>query len=189
MQLATTSFFERILGVMQLDPRAYEEVEHDTDATWQAAVVVVAASLLAGVGLAALSPEREFSFVGGALSALLGWAIYSLFAYFVGAYLLKAPETSATFGEVLRALGFANAPRALAVLGNVPGIGGILVLIASVWALVASVVALRQSLEVSTGRGIAIAIVAFLAMLAVLMLVLLIIGIGIASIFQIAGSA
>ncbi|MGH2613827.1 MAG: YIP1 family protein [Thermomicrobiales bacterium] len=185
MQLSTTSFLERILGVLRLEPAAFEEIERDTDATWQAAAVVAAASILSGIGASIGAPEgRANSLIVGVLLALIFWALYALFAYVVGAYILKAPETSATFGEVLRALGFAYAPTAFAVLGFVPGVGGIVVLIASVWSLVASIIGLRQSLEVSTGRAVAIAIVAFLAMIVVLVLVVTILGIGIASIFN-----
>jgi hypothetical protein len=49
MQLSSSSFVERVIGAIRLDPATYEEVEHDTDATWQA-VVVAAAAILSGVG-------------------------------------------------------------------------------------------------------------------------------------------
>jgi hypothetical protein len=33
MQLSRTSFVDRIIGALRLDPATYEEVEHDSDAT------------------------------------------------------------------------------------------------------------------------------------------------------------
>jgi hypothetical protein len=173
MQRSSSSFVERVIGAIRLDPATYEEVEHDTDATWQAAVVVVVAAILTGVGSSAGRTENLFASV---LASVVFWAIFALFAYLIGAHLLKGPQTSVTFGEVLRALGFAYAPSLFAILGLIPGVGPLIVLIAGLWTLVASVIALRQALEVSTGRAVATAVVAFLAMVVVLVIVATVFG-------------
>jgi hypothetical protein len=177
MQLSSSSFVERVIGAIRLDPATYEEVEHDTDATWQAALVVAVAAVFSGVGS---TGGRTQDLISGVLTAVIFWAIFALFAYLVGVYLLKSPQTSATFGEVLRALGFSYAPSLVAILGLIPGIGFLFILIAGIWSLIASVIALRQSLEVSTGRAVAIAVVAFLAMVVVLAIIAAVFGIGIA---------
>jgi hypothetical protein len=179
MQLSSSSFVERVIGAIRLDPATYEQVEHDTDATWQAALVVAVAAIFSGVGS---TGGRTRDLVGGVVSAVIFWAIFALFAYLVGVYLLKGPQTSATFGEVLRALGFSYAPSLIAILGLIPGIGFLFILIAGIWSLIASVIALRQSLEVSTGRAVAIAVVAFLAMVVVLAIIAAVFGIGIAAV-------
>ena len=74
-------------------------------------------------------------------------------------HILKGPQTSAPFGEALRALGFSCALSMLATL-----VGYLTVFITGLGSLIASFIAVRQSLEVSTGRAVAIAVVAFLAM-------------------------
>ena len=177
MQLSSSSsFVDRIIGAIRLDPATYEAVEHDTDATWQAALVVAVAAIFSGVGS---SGGRTRDLFAGVLASLIFWAIFALFAYLVGVYLLRGPQTSATFGEVLRALGFSYAPSLFAILGLIPGIGFLIVFIAGIWALIASVIALRQALEVSTGRAVAIAVVAFLAMIVVLVVVVAVFGISI----------
>jgi hypothetical protein len=177
MQVSSSSFVERVIGAIRLDPATYEEVEHDTDATWQAALVVAVAAVFSGVGS---TGGRTQDLIAGVLTAVIFWAIFALFAYLVGVYLLKGPQTSATFGEVLRSLGFSYAPSLIAILGLIPGIGFLFILIAGIWSLIASVIALRQSLEVSTGRAVAIAVVAFLAMVVVLAIIAAVFGIGIA---------
>ena len=50
MQRSASSFVERVIGAIRLDPATYEEVEHDTNATWQAPVIVAAAAIFSGVG-------------------------------------------------------------------------------------------------------------------------------------------
>jgi Yip1 domain len=176
MQLSSSSFVDRVIGAIRLEPATYEEVEHDTDATWQAALVVAVAAIFSGVGS---SGGQTRGLIGGVLAAVVFWAIFAMFAYLVGAYLLKGPQTSATFGEVLRALGFSYAPSLFAILGLVPGIGFLLTFIAAVWSLIASVIALRQSLEVSTGRAVAVVVVAFLAMFVVVAVIVAVLGISI----------
>jgi hypothetical protein len=178
-QVTSSSFVERVIGAIRLDPATYEEVEHDTDATWQAVAVVAVAAILTGVGSSGGRTENLFA---GVLASVVFWAIFALFAYLVGVHLLKGPQTSATFGEVLRALGFSYAPSVFAILGLIPGIGSLIVFIAGLWSLIASVIALRQALEVSTGRAVAIAVVAFLAMVVVLVIVATVFGIGIVAI-------
>src|SRR5215208_5231652 len=179
MQLSSSSFVERIIGAIRLDPGTYEQVEHDTDATWQAAVVVAAAAILTGVGSSA---GRTQNLLSGVVASVVFWAIFALFAYLIGVHLLKGPQTSATFGEVLRALGFSYAPSLFAILGLIPGIGFLFAFIAAVWSLIASVIVLRQALEVSTGRAVAVVVVAFLAMFVVLAVIVAIFGISIVGI-------
>jgi hypothetical protein len=177
MQLSSSSsFVDRVIGAIKLDPATYEEVEHDTDATWQAAVVVALAAIFSGVGS---SGGNTQGLVGGVVAAVVFWAIFALFAYLVGAYLLKGPQTSATFGEVLRALGFSYSPSLIAILGLIPGIGFLFTFIAAIWSLIASVIALRQALEVSTGRAVAVVVVAFLAMFVIVAVIVAVLGISI----------
>ena len=180
MQLSSSSsFVDRVIGAIKLDPATYESVEHDTDATWQAALVVVVAAIFSGVGS---TGGRTRDLLGGVVASLVFWALFALFAYLVGAYLLRGPQTSATFGEVLRALGFSYAPSLFAILGLIPGIGFLIVFIAGIWSLIASVIALRQAFEVSTGRAVAIAVVAFLAMVVLLVIIATVFGISIVAI-------
>jgi hypothetical protein len=175
VQPASASFVDRIVGALRLDPAAYEDVEHDTDATWQAVAVVAVVSILSGIGA---SQQGTGGLIGGVIAALIFWAVYAFFVFVIGTKILRSPETSANFGQVLRPLGFSYAPSALAVLGVVPAVGGLIVFIAGIWSLVASIFAIRQSMEVSTGRAVAIAIVAFLAMVVILVFIVAVLGVG-----------
>lgn len=160
MQTSSSSFADRVLGALKLDPATYEDVEHDENATGQAVAVVAAATILSG---ASGYGNGVNGVIGGVIMALLGWIVFTLVAYFVGTTILKSPQTSATFGQVLRALGFAYAPSLLYILGIIPVIGFIISIVVLFWSFAASIIALRQSLEVSTGRAVAIAVVSVIA--------------------------
>ena len=142
MQLSSSSSFRRSSNRgIRLDPATYEAVEHDTDATWQAAPVVVVAAICTGVGSSVANP--------GLLVAcwqLVFWAIFALFAY----RRAPIPERAARLvdvGDVLRALGILLRTLVRCDPGADPGIGSLFTFIAAIWSLMCIVIALRQALE------------------------------------------
>ncbi len=69
--------------------------------------------------------------------------------------IFKTQQTSATYGELLRTIGFAHAPLILGFFIFVPGgIGVLIYYSAGIWALIAGVIAVRQALDFSTWRAI-----------------------------------
>ena len=147
-----------------LDTALYEEVEADTQATWQAVGVVVLSSLAAGIG----SGARQG--VGGivvwTLMALIGWYMWAFLTYIIGSRFLPEPQTNADHGELLRTIGFSSSPGILRILGIIPGLRGIVFAIVSVWMLVAMVIAVRQALDyTSTYRAIGVCSIGWLAIL------------------------
>lgn len=131
-----------------LDKRLYEEVVAQRGVMGQALLVVVLVAVATGVGLI-----DEGGLTGAkALPAqivlgLVGWVVWTSVTYFVGAKLLGTPGTHASWSTVARALGFAQSPGALRVLGFLPGLGILLSLVTIVWQFVAMVVATRQALD------------------------------------------
>ena len=158
---------DRAMRAARLEAAVYEEVEADTTATTQAATIVVIGAVAAGLAAGLGTADLVGGLIGGIISGLLGWAVYAYVAFFVGTKLLAGPQTHADWGQVARTLGFANAPRALLVLGIVPALFSIVSLVVGIWVLVATVIALRASLDVSTGRAVAVAIVSVIALILV----------------------
>ena len=175
--MASTSVFNRMVRAAQLQPALYEEVEADTGATPQALVVVVVASVAAGVGSGfdALASggvgDFFYALMFGLASALAGWLLWALFSYVFGVSILKGPHTSSTWGELLRTMGFAQSPSTLRVFGFLPGVGGIIMLVASLWSLLATIIAVRQALDFSTWRAVLTAAVGWVAYMIVMLLV------------------
>jgi hypothetical protein len=153
------SFVDRVIGAALLDAQAYEEVEADENATAQAALVVGLSALASAIGGAAAGPT---GFFGGLFGAFIAWLAWSGITWLIGDKLLGG---NATWGELLRTIGFAQAPGMLAVLGVVPLLGGLVRLAVFGWLLVAGIVAIRQALDFTTGRAIATALLGWLAML------------------------
>jgi hypothetical protein len=159
-----SSLVDRMIRAAMLDEQLYEEVEHDQSATRQAMLVVVLGAVAAGIG--ALYGGL-LALVVGIIAALVGWAIYAFVAYWVGTHIFHGPHTSATWGELLRTLGFANSPRLLLVLLIIPVVGLFIALAVFIWTLITTVIAIRQALDFTTGRAIATAVVSWIALLLV----------------------
>jgi hypothetical protein len=165
-----TIFFRRLVGAAMLDAGTYEEVEADRTATPQALAVVVCASLAAAIGARGLNGgSATVAFLAStSVIALLAWAAWALVMFEIGSRLLPAPETRVNPGELLRTLGFAATPGLIQVFGVLPGAMVPVFGLAIVWALAASVVAVRQALDyTSTARAIAVCGLGWILSLAV----------------------
>ncbi len=149
------SLLARMKGAALLDIPTYEEVEADRTATLQAALVV---GLVAVATAIAQARSGVSGAVAGLVSTYLAWALWCGITYLIGTWL----GGTATWGELLRTLGFAQTPGLLFVLGLVPVLGGLAVLIAMVWMLIAGIIGIRQALDFSTGRAILTAVLGFI---------------------------
>ncbi len=135
------SLTERMMGAALLNIETFEEVEHDETATGQAALVVVMVAVAGAIGA---WHHGLLGSLGAAGSALLGWGVWAGITYLVGT---KAFDGTATWGELLRTLGFAQAPGVLLFLGFFPLVGWILQVVVPLWMLVAGFIAVRQALD------------------------------------------
>jgi hypothetical protein len=166
----SNAIVDRMIRAARLDNNLYEEVEADTTATRQAALVVVIVAVASAIGGAiagAMAGDAGAilgSLIGGIVSGLLGWVVWSYITYFVGTSLFGG---TATPGEMLRTIGFANSPGVLNVLSFIPIVGGIISLVVFFWLLAAGIIAVRQALDFSTGKAIMTAVIGWIGLLIV----------------------
>ena len=156
---AQRSLVDRMKGAATLDIPTYEEVEADTTATGQAAVVVAIVAVASAIG--ALRGGGA-SIIGGLVAALVGWLVWSGVTYLIGT---KVFGGTATWGELLRTIGFAQSPGVLLVLAIIPVVGLLIRFAVWIWTLVAGIIAIRQALDFSTGKAILTALLGWLCMM------------------------
>jgi hypothetical protein len=78
---------------------------------------------------------------------------------------------------LLRTIGFSSSPGLIRVLGIIPGLAGVVFLGASVWMLVAMVIAVRQALDYkSTLRAIGVCAIGWIIQSLILVLLFSILG-------------
>jgi hypothetical protein len=154
-------YVDRIIRAAKLDVNLYEEVEADKTAMAQAMGVVVFSSVAAGIGSMGAIGTKGITV--GVITALIAWYVWAYITYIVGTKILPEPQTKADHGELLRTIGFSSSPGLIRILAIIPGIGGIIFIIASVWMLVAMVIAVRQALDYkSTYRAVSVCILGWI---------------------------
>ena len=153
---ARRGMVDRMIGAARLDVDTYEEVESDYSATGQAAIVVTIVAIASAIGGAGAG---GVGIIGGVLSAVVGWLLWAGIAYLIGDKLFGG---TATWGELLRTIGFAQAPGVLLILAIIPVLGWIVQFVVGIWLLVAGIIAIRQALDFSTGKAILTAIVGWI---------------------------
>jgi hypothetical protein len=161
------TFLYRVMGAAMLDAGTYEQLETDHRASMQALVVVLLASLAAGVGGGIAGRSGPFGFVQISGLALVTWIAWAVLTLQIGTRVLPQRQTHADTGELLRTIGFAAAPGWLQVFAVIPGVTRPVFAITTVWMFLAMVVAIRHALDYSSiGRALAVCFVAALVILA-----------------------
>lgn len=150
------SMWDRMKGAALFDIPTYEEVEHDESLTTQAAMVVIIVAVARGIGGV---DAGQSGIIWGVVGALFGWLLWSGVTYLIGDKLLGG---TATWGELLRTLGYAQAPGILLILGFIPFLGWLVGLVVFFWMLGTGIVAIRQALDFDTGKAILTAVIGWL---------------------------
>jgi len=187
-QLATSSSLtDRMIRAARLDVGLYNEVEADVSATNQALTVVVITALAGGIGAALGSAVAGRpvgiigGLIGGILAELIGWAVWSYVMYFVGTRFFRG---TASYGELLRTLGFAYSPGVLLILRFIPILGGLISLAVVIWRIITGFIAVREALDIDSGNAVATIVIGFIAyfiVLAIIFAILTALGIGAAA--------
>jgi hypothetical protein len=154
-------FVDRMIRAAKLDVNLYEEVEADKSAMGQAMTVVVISSVAAGLG--SIAKVGIGGILMGTIAALIGWYAWAYITYLIGTKILPEPQTRADHGELLRTIGFSSSPGLIRVLGIIPGLFWITSFVASIWMLVAMVIAVRQALDYTgTLRSVGVCVIGWI---------------------------
>jgi len=160
---------DRMIRAAKLDVNLYEEVEADKGALGQAMTVVVLSSIAGGLG--SISMGGITGIIVATVLSLVGWYVWAYITYFIGTRFLAEPQTKADHGELLRTIGFSSSPGLIRILGIIPGLMAVASLVASVWMLVAMVIAVRQALDyTSTFRAVGVCLIGWVIQMIILFL-------------------
>ena len=167
-------FISRLIRALLLDINLYEEVEHDKSSIWQSMVVVLLASLAAGLYTYNLGGVKGL--IVGTVLAFAGWIVMSFLIYLVGTKLFPGTDTKTNIGEILRVLGFAGALGIFLLVALLPVINNfawVVILIIWVWRLVAMIIAIKQALDFkNTWSAIWVCVIGLIAYMLVYVILL-----------------
>lgn len=169
------SFFYRFIGALSLDASIYEDIERDRRAGMQSVLIVLAVTAAGGVAGFGLGLIGLSGFVTGAVIALGGWLVWVSLITTLGTTTFAEPQTKSSARELLRTLGYASAPGVFLAFAAMPAAAPFVFVLVSLWMIATAVLAVRQALDYrSTGRAIAVCVVAWLLSIAFIAVVALI---------------
>lgn len=155
---------DRIVRAIRLDWTVFGEIARDRNALKEAAIIVAIVTFLSAVGTG-IAAKSLGAFLGAWIAGILvGWIGWAIITFLVGTSLFKG-ETNV--GEMLRVLGYANAPNLLGLLNFIPCIGWLFPLVGGLLALVAGVLAIREAMDFDTGNAIVTVIIGWLIVIAI----------------------
>mgnify|MGYP000940275599 FL=1 len=180
---------DRILRVIKLDKSVYAEVETDESAMSQAVTVVAIVAVLSAIGggIGALINDTSFvsAFLVAIVSAFISWVVWAAVTYFVGTTIFHG---EATIGEMLRVIGFAQAPLVLNVLSFIPCLGPIISLLAWLFSLYTGFLAIQEGLDLDTGKTAATVAIGWVVGFIITLVIGMIFGVGVIGVGLLSGA-
>jgi len=154
--------WERVKRVLYLESEVFPEIELDPKATGQAAIVVIVASILSGIGTGFGANSFVSGFLASLLFTIVSWYLWAAVTLFIGT---RIYDGQANMGEMLRVIGYAQAPRAFNFFAFIPIVGWVIPLLTLFWVLAASFMAIREGLDIEVGPTIVTVAVSFILVL------------------------
>jgi hypothetical protein len=142
---------ERIVRAIRLDWTVFREIAKDPKALKEAAIIVAIATFLSAVGIGLFKLSFGSFILDWLIAILMGWLGWAVITYLVGTSIFKGDSN---IPEMMRVLGYANAPHLLGLFAFVPCVGWLFPIAGWILALVAGVLAVREAMDLDTGNAI-----------------------------------
>jgi hypothetical protein len=170
---------ERIMRAIRLDSTVYREIAEDQNAMSEAAIIVVIVAIMSAIGRAIGSGNFFLNLIITLLTAILvNWILWAILTYFVGTAFFRGRTD---IPEMMRVLGYANAPNLLGIFGFIPCVGWIFALLGAILAFIAGFLAVREAMEFDTGSAIVTVLISWLISIVISFGISLLIGGGVAA--------
>jgi hypothetical protein len=154
-------FLKRFIGVMALDPVAFEEIEGDRRAAMQSVIVVVLVCISGGFAARGLGLIGIAGFVTGVVVSLGAFLVWAAVVMTLGTITMPEPQTRSSMPELLRVLGFSAAPGVLIAFAAMPAAAPAVLTIVVAWMIAAAVLGVQRALDYgSRWRAVAVCVLA-----------------------------
>jgi hypothetical protein len=154
------SLMQRLRRLATLDTTVFDDVRTDTNSTIPAIVVVVASTLLSGIGGWLWWLFADFggsgkvfiqSVILGTVLSVILWGVWIAITYVMLTQVFRA---RADANELVRVMGFASAPLALTVLMFIPGLDFGIGIAATGLFFATTVLAVQTATDAPAGRAL-----------------------------------
>jgi hypothetical protein len=146
--------------VLQFDQAVYAGLVQDPAATAQASWAVGIAAAAAAIGTALMGGWQAGAILGAAIAAIVHWLLWTGLIYLIAATLF---HSTTSLRRLLTAMGYAQAPQVIAILGFIPVVGPWVVLLSRLLTVVSTFQAMGSTIALDRRRQIATNVLAFAA--------------------------
>jgi hypothetical protein len=168
------------MRAIRLDASVFREIAEDKNAMTEAAIIVVIVAILSSIGSAIGSDSFFVTLIVTLLLAILvNWLLWAVLTYFVGVYVFQGKSD---IPEMMRVLGYANAPNLLGLFAFIPCVGWIISLAGAILAFIAGFMAVREAMEFDTSKAILTVLISWVISFAISIGVGIVIGGGMAAV-------
>lgn len=170
-----SGLLSRSLRALRLERSLFREVADDPKATGQALLIFILFGIASGISDAfneSLPGRPILKFVLDVLGTLLVWSAIILLATLAG----RTLRGRGTFSRTFRAVGFAQVPEVITWLHILPVAGPLFNIVGTVMLLVATWLALQESLRISKWRALLIPLVALVIVFLAIEVIELVVG-------------
>ena len=171
---------DRIMRAIRLDASVFREIAEDKNAMTEAAIIVVIVAILSSIGSAIGSDSFFVTLIVTLLLAILvNWLFWAVLTYFVGVYVFQGKSD---IPEMMRVLGYANAPNLLGLFAFIPCVGWIIAIAGAILAFIAGFMAVREAMEFDTSKAILTVLISWVISFAISIGVGIVVGGGMAAV-------
>jgi predicted secreted protein len=149
-----SKLFDRMLRAIKLDQGLFEEIAGDPSVQPQSVWAVAIYAMATSFGF--------FSTLGGTavnialITTMLAWYVWAFSIFYIGSRLFREDSEGTDRKTVMRVVAFASAPGLIRLLGIIPKTTIVLMVVSSIWMLVAAVTGLKQVFSRTATAKIAI---------------------------------
>lgn len=150
--LDVRTILDRIKGVLTFQRSTVTSIASDRSATLEAGLVVAAVGLASAIGL------RE-NILPMLAATLIGWVGLASVIWFISERFLSTPTSHQSIKPLLRTIGYAQAPAALAIINFIWGLGPLIGFIGFSWSFAATIVAVHHTTRFGWLRSTALTVI------------------------------
>ncbi len=154
----------RMKRVLRFDGSIYADTARDPTATRQAGWVVGMVTAAAAIGTALITGWEPGAIAGAALAAVAHWLLWTGLISLIA---ITVFHSTTSLQQLLSAMGYAQTPQVIAILGFIPVVGPMIVLLSRLLSAVAGAQAMRNTSHLERRQRIATNVLAFVVSLVV----------------------
>jgi len=152
----------RMFRAIKLDQLFFEEIVADPSTQPQSVWAVALFAMASAFGF--------FSVAGGTavnialITTMITWYVWAFSVFYLGSRLFRVETGQVDRKTVMRVMAFAAAPGLIRILGVIPKTTIVLLIVSSIWILVAAVIGLKKAFpQTATGKIAVLTLVTWLA--------------------------